>query len=284
MAQKKSKQYPYRWSDGSYHSIPESQRKANTASRTPWAPPPGTYDPSLDFQDRAAQTGYDQNIEDIKTGRSREGSQYGIDVEELGRQKGYAQQDFGTRLSDLLKQRQYGQQDYQTNTDAINRNYQRLQGTQNAAARQAGQFGGGVAAASAAKRKENQGLEQKQLDTGFNRFMEGSKTAEVALNTERTRALGGPGDAGSFQRQLDALNLGHLYTGQDYTTQEERLGTGLQDYLQASAATKQAQYKQATGQPIKPTPSYTSKAGTSKKGVKGTWHTYPDGRKVFVRG
>src|SRR4051794_4132156 len=51
MAAKKSAKYPYKWSDGTWHSISEVQHKVNVANRgNTGAPvvPTGTYDPGLD--------------------------------------------------------------------------------------------------------------------------------------------------------------------------------------------------------------------------------------------
>lgn len=249
MAATKTKQYPYRWKDGTYHSIPDTQHKQNVAvgQRQPWAPPAGTYDPSLDVQERAARTGYQQGVDDIGKGRERAASDFETNVGDISRQRGEYEQDYQGSLSDILRSRQQGQQDYQTNTQTIGRNYQRLGNTQQQRGRQMGLYGGGAAQQGAQKRAVNQGLEQTALDTSFNRFLEGSQISEQRLNLEGNRALG---DEGSFARGLTGLKTQYGRTGEDYTTAEGRAGTSLSDYIQDVSAARQAQFKLKTGQPI----------------------------------
>lgn len=244
----KSSKYPYKWPDGSYHSIPYAQHQQNTTGRTPWAPPPGTYDPSLDMQERAARTGAGQTGEDISRGSERETTDFGIGQTEIGRQRGEYEQDYQGNLSDILRARTQGQEDYQTNLQTLGRNFQRLGNTQQQRGRQMGlSYGGGAAQQGVEKRAANQAIEKGTLDTGFNRFMEGSQIAEQRLNLDRERAVGAEG---SFARATGQLELGHGRAQEDYTTTARRAGTGLQDYLQDLSATRQSQFRQQTGLPL----------------------------------
>lgn len=261
MATKKSAQYPYQWPDGTWHSIPATQHQQNVkiGKRQPWTPPPGSYDPNLDVQERTARTGYQENIEDIGKGSERETTDYGLGLTDIGRQRQEYQQDYSSNLSDILTARAHGQEDYQTNLQTLGRNYQRLGNTQAQRGRQMGLYGGGAAAQGAQKRAANQGIEKTALDTGLSRFMEGSQTAQQRLDQQRERALG---TGGAFERATGQLELGHGRAQEDYATQERRQGSTLSDYIQDIAGARQAQYKQPTGLPTK-----TSKK-TTKKGKR----------------
>lgn len=224
----------YDWGDGKgkVHSIPLSQHRQNASVgfRTPWAPPPGTYDPNLDVQERAARTGYGQTVEDVGRSSEREQTDYGLGLGDVGRQ-------YGQSLSDLLTTRQQAQENYGTDLQTLARNYQRLGNSQQGAARRMGQLEGGALAQGAQKRAANQAIDKTGIDTAFNRFMQASQLAEGRL-----------GEAQGLQ--TGRLGLGHQRAQEDYGVTERRAGGGLSDYLQELAAARQSQYRQYTHLPL----------------------------------
>lgn len=246
MASQKSKQYPHKWPDGTYHSIPYTQHQQNMAvgTRQPWSPPPGTYDIGLDAQERTARKGYGETMEDIGRGSERLGSDFGVGQGDIERQRADVQRQYGESLTDLITQRTQGQEDYQTNLQTLARNYQRLGNTQQQAARQHGLYGGGALQQGAEKRAVNQALEKAPIDTAFNRFMQGSQLSEQRLGEAQLRGTG------EVDRSAGRLGTTYERGIQDYTTQGRRAGTSLSDFIQDVAAAKQAQYKQYTGLPI----------------------------------
>lgn len=270
MAAKKSAQYPHQWPDGTWHSIPYAQHQANVGQQvTLDRPPPGSYDPGLDAQQRAAQRGYGQTLEDLVTQGSRATTDWTLSQEDVQRQlgdverqRGDVERGYGESLSDLLKSRTQGQQDYQTNLQTLARNYQRLGNTQAQRGRQAGLYGQGFAAQAARKRTANEALERQPIDTAFNRFLEGSQLSEQRLGEARQRSLEDVGrSAESVQRGEGQLNLGYQRGQQDIATQGQRAGTELEAYMRDIAEARQAQYG-------KPLPTVNVPLATRKPGIQ----------------
>jgi len=184
-------------------------------------PPPGSYDPDLDAQERAAQRGYGNTTEDVLRARERSATDFGLSV-------GDTQRQYGENLSDLLKARTQGTQDYNTNLQTIARNFAQLGNVQAQRGRQAG-LDGGFALQAQRKRATNQAIERAPVDLGFNRFIEGSKLAEQRLGDARDRGVG-------------QLGLGYERGSEDLGTTQTRAGTELNAYLQDLSAARQAQY------------------------------------------
>lgn len=235
MAAKKSKQFPHQWPDGTWHSIPAAQHQTNmnAGARTVTLdrPPPGSYDPILDQQERTGQRGYGESMDDLLRQGARATTDFTLGQQETGRQ-------YEEGLSDLLKQRAETQQDYSTNLQTLARNYQRLGNVQGQRARQAGVIeGGGFAQQAAQKRATNQAIEKAPIDTSFNRFIEGSQIAEKRLGEARDRGIG-------------QLGLNYQRGFEDIATGQQRTGTDLQGLLQDIAESRQAQYR-------KPLPTVT---------------------------
>lgn len=246
MAAAKSKQFPHKWPDGSWHSIPYATHQQNTAVgvRQPWKPPPGKYDPNLDALERTARTGYSETIEDVGRQRGYGEEDYTLGLGDIERNRGEIGRQYGESLTDMLTARHQGQEDYQTNLNTLSRNFQRLGNTQAQSGRQHGLYGGGFQQQAAEKRATNMALEKAPIDTAFGRFMEGSQLAENRLGEARTRDIQGQ------ERASGALGTAYGRQTTALTTQGRRAGTSLSDYIQDLAAARQAQYKRATGQKI----------------------------------
>jgi hypothetical protein len=238
MAAKKSAKYPYKWSDGTWHSIPDAQHKANVAAQKakPAAPgkpivPTGTYDPNLDAQLYASRRGlqdlvglsYDQASNtyggDIGKALERGSSDF---IRQTGQLKedydtgvGRTEQGYQRSLSDLLTSRARGGEDYRTTLANLQRNYDILGTNQSAAARKAGVASGGAFAQSAQKRAANQALEKAPIDTAYQRALTDSQTAQTRLGEDRQNTLAdlmrqwsrGTGELGiNYQRSTEDLN------------------------------------------------------------------------------
>jgi hypothetical protein len=197
------------------------QRRGAAKKVTLGRPPPGTYDPDLDAQERAAQRGYGNTIEDVGRARERASSDFGLGEGEIGRQ-------YGENLSDLIKSRSQGTQDYQTNLQTIARDFSQLGNVQAQRGRQAG-LGGGFAMQAQRKRAANEAITRAPVDLGFQRFMEGSKLAETRLGEAKKREAG-------------QLGLGYSRGSEDLSTTQRRAGTELNAYLQDLSVARQAQY------------------------------------------
>jgi hypothetical protein len=189
---------------------------------TPYQPPPtpsGYYDPGLDAQQRAAERGYLDTQQDLSLAASRSAEDYGIgraavqqgyDRGSFDLTRGYERGSFDlTRgrdrgQADIATQRGYEGEDYTRNVGLLTRNFQQLGRQQAEGARKYGVTSGGIALLSAAKRAENQGIEQQGLDIAHNRATAGFNTAGTRLNEDYTTSSG--------------------RLGEDYTTGTTRLG------------------------------------------------------------
>lgn len=238
MAAKKSRQNPYQWPDGSWHSNSYTRHQQNLGLTkvTLDRPPAGTYDVGLDQQERAAVRGAQQTGEDLGTQGTRLGTDFTLGQVETGRQ-------YQESLTDLLKQREQTQQDYGTNLQTLARNYQQLGNRQAQQGRQAG-LAGGFTAQAARKRAANEAIERAPIDTSFNRFIEGSKLQEQQLGEARDRSTG-------------ELGLNFERGSEDIATQGRRTGTELDAMIRDIAEARQAQWG-------KPLPTAWVKRGNPK--------------------
>jgi hypothetical protein len=169
------------WGDTSWRT------RGNKWSFTPYAPPPipaGSYDPALDAQLYAAQRGYGDTAADTGTQRLRTDVDYGLQVEDINRAANR------------------GAEDYQTNVGLLSRKYRNIADVQSQQAASSGIVSGGAILQAAAKRRENQGLEQSQLDTGYRRMGE-----------DRDVALGRAGLG--YGRQTTDLGTGLMRAGRE---------------------------------------------------------------------
>jgi hypothetical protein len=259
VAAKKTAQYPHKWPDGTYHSIPWTETKRAQAGAVV-APPPGSYDPNLDAQLGVSNRRLADLIADIGgggTARIRGEGDYLTGLGELqqGHERSLADYTTGVgdvntgyqrNLSDLLKSREQGQQDYNTNVGTLQRNFQQLGTAQGEAQRRAGAMAGsGAELQSARKRAANEAIERAPLDTALSRFLDASRTGETRLGEDRTSTLDRLKlgyDRGEQDLEANKLKLstGFQRQGEDWTTQLERAkaeaGAFGDDTLQAKIA------------------------------------------------
>jgi hypothetical protein len=185
MAAKKSAKYPYKWSDGTWHSIPDVQHRVNVANRgnktgVPIVPT-NTYDPGLDATSGQVTRGL-QNL--VGLAPNADTGDYG----------GTTGRDVGRTSRDLIEQTGYLDTDFETNKArtgedfnaaiaTLQRNYKNLGDTQNAGIRKAGVAGGGAIQQAMDKRTANQALDKAPIDTAY-------KRATDDLETGHTRGVG----------------------------------------------------------------------------------------------
>jgi hypothetical protein len=153
---------------------------------TPWQPPPipsGYYDPSLDAQRQSASRGLLNTEQDVGLAGRRATEDYGLDV-------GDVERGFGRGIEDIGTQRRYTDEDYTTNVALLTRQYGQQARQQAEVARKYGVTSGGIALMSAAKRAENQALEQGNLNRGYARTVEGLDTTGRRLGEDRSSSLG----------------------------------------------------------------------------------------------
>lgn len=137
----------------------------------PTKPPPGTYDPALEAQRRAGQRGLAQLLEDIGTANTRDSEDFAGAMAEMAKRKGRADEDFGVSLQNL--QRRYATQGW----------------NQGQSATVAGVAEGGTLAASAARRAENQGMDEQPIRRAHDRFGEDYQSSIDKANRDHARAL-----------------------------------------------------------------------------------------------
>jgi hypothetical protein len=130
--------------------------------------PPGYYDPSLDAAERASGRGLGDLRLDIERDEARASTGYLQTTQRAG-------EDYGTFTGRVGE-------DHATNSGMLARAFRQL-GQQQAgmAVSQGLTSGGGTFAAARAARQENQGLEQRQLDTGRDRTLADALRANSRL-------------------------------------------------------------------------------------------------------
>jgi hypothetical protein len=183
-------------------------RNAFPKGTLPTSPPYGSYDPTLDQQERSANRGLGDLIEDVTRGNTRSGQDY-----ELGKQG--IERTAGRSLADLMNDRTRGTEDYGRQIQGLERDYTRLgnrQGQQNAAS---GNLGG-AAAQGARKRAENMAYDRAPIDTSYTRFIDDSRTAETRLGEDKDLGLGEL--ALGFSRDYEDRNLVQLPRAQRENT------------------------------------------------------------------
>jgi hypothetical protein len=186
------------------------KRKGFTPFKAPVNPPPGTYDPAIDAQVRAAQRGYGDLGQDYTVGKTRAQDDYltatGYDQADYQNALGDLTQTHDRSLSDLLLGRSRGTEDYNASIAGLDRSYQRLGGRQAQSAAAAGVSGGGALAQALAKRTANEAIDRAPIDTNYNHFLSDSQTQEGRVNQDFTTGSSRLQD--QLNRQLGALSLG----------------------------------------------------------------------------
>jgi hypothetical protein len=152
--------------------LPGGPRRGFVPFVPPSRPPPGTYDPSLDANERAAERG----LLDLTQDTERAGSRAYTDVfdDEVG------------ALAELARRDTAAEEDYTRNVGQLARNYGILGGQQTQSARAAGVRGGALAQA-AAKRTANMAWERAPIDTGIARYRteSGVQRDRIGLDFQR---------------------------------------------------------------------------------------------------
>ena len=247
MAAKKSAQNPHKWPDGTYHSIPWDQTRQSKAKVG--QPPPGTYDPGLDAQQRANWRQFEDLREDVGVGRERGATDLGlattINAEDFRLGNEAVERGSGRSLTDLLTARRRGEQDYTSSVEGLQRGFRQLGTAQEGMQRKAGVQLGGAMAQAARKRAENEAIERKPIDTAYKRFQDDSTLAESRIGEDRTTALGDI--LRGYERQTGQLGLTYGRGMEDLTTQERRAGTEAGAFDQDILAAKVGQFQQLTG-------------------------------------
>jgi hypothetical protein len=144
----------------------------------PPLPPSGSYDPSLDAQRAAAQRGLGDLRQDTALGNTRAAVDYGLGVEDYGRQYGRGAADLNLALG-------RGESDYSRNVGLLQRSYTQLARRQAEAGRAHGVLSGGLAARAAAIRAQNEAIDQQPLDTGISRLRQDTQTQLGRLGEDR---------------------------------------------------------------------------------------------------
>lgn len=194
--------------------------------KAPVKPPPNTYDPALDSQERATARGLADTVQDTGKNNQRAFSDLLLARGQLARQRSEG-------LADIARRRTQEQQDYGRNVAGLNRSYHQLGNRQAQAFQGAGLQRGGALAQAARKRTANYQIERQPLDTNFARFNEQSRLNEVRLGQDidrRTAALGVDYQRGTEDRNLALARARreNTFYGQDVSTQRfyQAKGTG----------------------------------------------------------
>lgn len=258
---------------------PRRRRQAATAPAPAVGlprPPSGTYDPSIDASERAAQRGYHDVQSDTSKQNVRSAADFSTQMQDIGRQRDYGladilrsetrggqdlatqrtgvERDFGRGMADLLTARTRGTEDYNASVGTLNRNYQRLGSSQAQALTAGGAGGGGAFEQAQAKRTANQAIDRAPLDANYGRFMADSQQSQQRLDENHTQAVA-------------ALDLSGQRAGEDIGTARQRLtaqlGTGESTYKPGSNAWADAWLAKNPGQQLPGGPHDVGYAGLS---------------------
>lgn len=225
MAAKKSKENPYKWSNGTYHSRPEGKEHRDDEPAKPKSPirkvtldkaPPGTYDIGLDRQEGALRRGLGDLLAqlDPKTGTqsTRLSSDLLLGMQDIARQRGQYQEDYGTETGGVERGYQQTLDDLLTQEQGVQREYGLLGNQQSQAFRAAG-LEGGAGAQAAAKRTANQALDVAPITTARTRATEQRGLSLDDLLRQYNRAM--DPTSGSFALQGGQLGLNYKRSSED---------------------------------------------------------------------
>jgi hypothetical protein len=140
------------------------------------APPPGTYDPAIDYNAGASQRGYDNLFGDAQTAYEQGQEDYGLGRTGLIQGRDWDIADIGTNRTRL-------NEDYGRQTQDLGRNYGILGRQQGERAAQQGITSAGLLGKSAGVRGANQQRDQSGLDLAHTRGLGDLGTAETRTNT-----------------------------------------------------------------------------------------------------
>lgn len=220
------------------------QRRVNLPNLPEFhGPPPGTFDPGLEAQVRAAERG----LYDLIDKTRREGRRESRDTREarqllerkvrqgradIARSKGYAIEDTGLKrqqygidfardIEDLAIARQHGEEDYNKALTDMQHRYARIGAEQAQGSVARGTDTAGVEQASAAVRGANEAYDRGGLDTSHQRALSALGLDERRTNEDYGRRLGLlDTDLG---RNLTDLGIRKFRLGQEGRTQRRHL-------------------------------------------------------------
>jgi hypothetical protein len=176
---------------------PKAKGRAFTPFRQPTSPPGGTYDPSLDSQEGAADRGLADLLADVGLGNQRDENDFQLALQRLQRRR-----DEG--LADILRARTQSKEDYGRQVSELDRGYSRLATRQAEQARATGQARGGALVQAMRKRGENYAFDRQPLDTAQRRFEEQSAIQEGRFRTASEDEIGDV--SREFQRAWEDRN------------------------------------------------------------------------------
>lgn len=167
--------------------------KLRAVAFKPWTPyqvempPSGSYDPSLDAQEWAAQRGLFDLGQDTNTANIRGTVDYGLAQDQINRSNTRGLQDLQSQQQQVDTGYARTGEDYQRQLGLLQRSYQQLGNRQSQQQRAMGVAGGGAALQAAAKRAQNQTLDRQPLDTAYQRAGQDHQTALDQIGVARTR-------------------------------------------------------------------------------------------------
>jgi hypothetical protein len=216
----------------------------------PERPPPGTYDPSLDAQERAAGRGYGDLQQDTDIGNARGEDDFLLGKGELEKALARHLADLttnrGRQHSDYELSKKQASEDYGTSLTNLQRSYDIRGAAQTDAATAAGVSAGGALQQALQKRMANQAIEKAPIDTGFQRFNQQADEGEQRSQADFDLLAGDNGRLQEdFQSQLGQLGLGLSRGNEDRANtlaragrETTQLGTDVaaQRWYQAAAA------------------------------------------------
>lgn len=206
-------------------------------------PPPGTFDPGLEAQVRAAERGLIDLIEkthleghreSVDTRQARRLLERKVDEAraDLSRAKGYARQDAGTQqgqlqtnfardIQDLATAKQNGEEDYNRKLTELQHSYATQAAVQSQASVSQGTHEAGTTAASDAVRAANEGWDRSGLDTANNRFLSANALTEQRAREDFATRSGLVGQG--LERQLAGYDIQGHRLGEEAQTQRNKL-------------------------------------------------------------
>lgn len=260
-----------RWLHGNFYTgatQPQSQGQGGggggaPAAPAPVGPPPGSFDPGLEYQAEAADRGLSQLEQDteradrlserdleIALNQAQRGAHRGM--QDLRRSRNRGEMDIGLRLSrglsdadlrrgdastsfardmaDLATAEERGGEDHARALASLQRKYDTMAGQQGEAAASAGYTRGGFAQQSAEKRAGNQAFERAPIDTALQR-----QQADIGLRRGR--------EGEDLARQMLGINTDVSRLQQDTGIDTTRLG---EDFSRAKRRTRQDLTTQTT--------------------------------------
>lgn len=224
--------------------------RAFTPFQLPDRPPTGTYDPSIDAQQRGVQRGF----QDVQTDAGRQRLELGTDTT-------FAQRAIDLQaarsLSDLLRARERGGQDFAAGNAARERGFARVAQSQTSAAQRRGVLRGGTLAAALAARNAEKQRQQAEAQQTFERFLADNSQARGRVAEDQGVAAGRLGVMS--QRQGAAIDTTEQRAGRESVN--FGLDANAQRWFQAGQMGVQA--------PQRPANEFVSAHGVPYRVLKG---------------